>query len=80
MPGYMGAILKKLESVSDDNRAILKEYPEFLQSKDPKSELNIINQMTLLIKLDRFFCKPFATINTKEQILEFLELSTAKGW
>ncbi len=41
-------------------------------SKDLKSEHHITNLLLLLISLDRFYQVPFTSINTKEQILKFL--------
>jgi hypothetical protein len=48
-----------------------------MRSNDHGSENNIINSLTLLISFDKFLCKdgsdiPFTSINTKEQILKFL--------
>ena len=44
-----------------------------MQSKDLRSERHIINLLTLLISLDRFYAPlPFTSINSREQILKFL--------
>jgi hypothetical protein len=43
-----------------------------MRSKDLKSEHHIVNSLTLLISLDKFYDIPFTSINSKEQILEFL--------
>jgi len=43
MPVSLQTTLKKLDSMSDGNRVILKEYAEFLASKDHKSDRNITN-------------------------------------
>jgi integrase/recombinase XerD len=44
-----------------------------MQSKDHKSERHIINLLNLLISLDKFYGpEPFTSINSREQILKFL--------
>jgi len=59
--------------VSEANRVILKNSYEYMQSKDLRSERHIINLLTLLISLDRFYAPlPFTSINSREQILKFL--------
>ncbi|MGA9149795.1 MAG: hypothetical protein WBZ36_04380 [Candidatus Nitrosopolaris sp.] len=74
MPAHISTTLRKLDSVSEVNRLILKDYCEFLQSKASKSDRNIINQLTLLVSLDKFYQGlPFTSINSKEQILTFLK-------
>jgi site-specific recombinase XerD len=76
--------LKKLDLVSNVNRPLLQEFSEYMQSKDPKSDPNIISQLELLISLDRFVGPDsFTSINNKEQILSFLNHrwdDQAKGW
>ena len=61
-----------MELVSDANRVILKDFYEYMRSKDLKSEHHITNSLMLLISLDKFFAEPFTSINRKEQILAFL--------
>ena len=57
--------LQKLESVSEVNRILLKDFYEYMQSKDHKSEGHIISLLTLLISLDKFYSEiPFTSINT----------------
>ena len=73
---------------SEANRVILQNFSEYIHSKDLKSERHIVTMLTLLISLDRFLCKdgqdiPFTSINTKEQILTFLDHQYVKsigGW
>jgi hypothetical protein len=76
--------LKKLDLVSNANRPLLQEFSEYVQSKDRKSDRNIISQLELLIFLDRFVGPDsFTSINNKEQILSFLNHrwdGQAKGW
>ena len=73
MPAGISTTLKKLDSVSEANRVILRAFYEYMLSKDHKSEGNIINQLTLLISLDKFYDgMPFTSINSKEQVLTFL--------
>ncbi len=73
MPAKLSTTLQKLELVSATNRVLLKDFYEYIQSKDHKSERHIISLLTLLISLDKFYCGiPFTSINTKEQILKFL--------
>ncbi|MGA9154111.1 MAG: hypothetical protein WBZ36_26310 [Candidatus Nitrosopolaris sp.] len=74
MPTSLSTTLKKVDSMSYDNQLIVKEYTKHLQSKDHKSDRNIVNQLTLLISLDKFYQGiPFTSINSKEQILKFLK-------
>src|SRR5215472_1301783 len=74
MPASLSTTLKKVDSMSYDNQLIVKEYTKHLQSKDRKSDRNIVNQLTLLISLDKFYQGlPFTSINSKEQILKFLK-------
>lgn len=74
MPAGISTTLKKLDSVSEANRVILRTFYEYMLSKDHKSEGNIINQLTLLISLDKFYDgMPFTSINSKEQVLTFLK-------
>lgn len=70
----LSTTLQKLESVSAENRSTLKDFCEYMSSKDHKSERHIINLLTLLVSLDRFYGTkiPFTSINSKEQILTFL--------
>jgi integrase/recombinase XerD len=70
----LSTTLKKLESVSNANRVILRSFYEYMLSKDHKSEHHIISSLTLLISLDKFYGPdiPFTSINSKEQILTFL--------
>jgi hypothetical protein len=73
MPGKLLTTLKKLELVSEANRVILENFYEYLQSKDLKSEYHITNLLVLLISLDKFLGIPFISINSREQILSFLD-------
>ena len=74
MTAKLSTVLQKLESVrSATNRVILKDFHQYMLSKDLKSERHIINLLNLLISLDRFLDgEDFTSINTKEQILKFL--------
>jgi hypothetical protein len=73
VPASLLTTIQKLESVSKVNRILLKDFYEYMQSKDHKSERHIISLLTLLISLDKFYSGiPFTSINTKEQILKFL--------
>ncbi|MGB8935380.1 MAG: hypothetical protein WCC17_09780, partial [Candidatus Nitrosopolaris sp.] len=78
-PGKLSTTLKKLDLVSADNQVILKNYYEYIRSKDHKSECHITNLLSLLIFLDKFFCNPFTSINSKEQILTFLDHQQKDG-
>jgi len=69
MPTKLSTTLQKLESVRVTNQVILYQY---ILSKDPKSERHIISLLTLLISLDKFYGIPFTSINSREQILKFL--------
>lgn len=74
MPAGISTTLKKLDSVSEANRVVLRAFYEYMLSRDHKSEGNIINQLTLLISLDKFYDgMPFTSINSKEQVLTFLK-------
>jgi hypothetical protein len=74
MPASMSTTLKKTDSMSPVNRAFAEEYFEFLRAKDHKSDRNIVNQLTLLVSLDKFYeGLPFTSINSKEQVLKFLK-------
>lgn len=57
---------------SETNRFILKDFYEYMRSKDHKSDRNVINLLDLLISFDKFYGLPFTSINSKEQILTFL--------
>src|SRR5215469_10812027 len=88
IPISLPTTLKKLESVrSEANRVILQNFSEYMYSKNLKSERHIVTMLTLLISFDRFLCKdgqdiPFTSINTKEQVLTFLDHQYVKiiGW
>jgi integrase/recombinase XerD len=75
LPAKLSTILKKLESVSEANQIILKNFYDYMRSKNLKSDHHIINLLVLLISLDKFFGPdiPFTSINSREQILTFLE-------
>jgi site-specific recombinase XerD len=79
LPANLSRTLKKLESVSDVNRVILKEFYQYVPSKDLKSEHHITNLLILLISLDKFYSIPFTSINTREQILTFLDHQQKDG-
>ncbi|MGA9152012.1 MAG: hypothetical protein WBZ36_15650, partial [Candidatus Nitrosopolaris sp.] len=74
VPAKLSTTFQKLELVSETNRVLLKDFYEYQKSKDHKSERHIISLLTLLISLDKFYGPdiPFTSINTKEQILKFL--------
>jgi integrase/recombinase XerD len=74
LPASISTMLKKLESVSEANRDILKVFYQYMSSKDHKTERHIIDILSLLISLDKF-CAPlsFTSINNKEQLLTFLD-------
>jgi integrase/recombinase XerD len=75
MPAKLSTTLKKLESVSLENRALLQDFYEYQISKErrSKSERHVISVLTLLISLDKFYDGlPFTSIERKEQILTFL--------
>jgi integrase/recombinase XerD len=72
MPTSLSTTLKKLDFVSETNRVILRDFYGYMLSKDPKSERHIISLLSLLISLDKFHDIPFTSINSKEQILTFL--------
>src|SRR5215469_18763787 len=63
------------KTVSEANRIILKDFYQYMRSKDLKSEHHIVNLLLLLISLDKFYGPdiPFTSIKTKEQILKFLD-------
>jgi hypothetical protein len=74
LPAKLSTTLKKLDLVSADNQVILENFHEHMLSKDLRSEHHITNLLTLLISLDKFHDGlPFTSINTKEQILRFLD-------
>ncbi|MGA9152044.1 MAG: hypothetical protein WBZ36_15820 [Candidatus Nitrosopolaris sp.] len=74
MPDSISTTLKKIDSMSRINRVFAKEYLEHMRLKDHKSDRNIVNQLTLLVSLDKFYDGlPFTSINSKEQILKFLK-------
>ena len=75
LPTSLSTTLKKLDWVSEANRIILKDFYQYMRSKDLKSEHHIVNLLLLLISLDKFYGPdiPFTSINTKEQILKFLD-------
>ena len=80
MPTSLSTTLKKVDSMSYNNQLIVKEYTKHLQSKDHKSDRNIVNQLTLLISLDKFYQGlPFTSVNSKEQILKFLKNNFKDG-
>jgi integrase/recombinase XerD len=85
MPARLSTTLKKLESVSAANRVILQDFYEYMSSKGLRSEHHITNLLVLLISLDKFLCrndlKPedFTSINTREQILAFLDHQQKDG-
>ena len=57
---------------SEANRVILKDFYQYMRSKDLKSEHHITNLLLLLISLDKFYGIPFTSINNRAQILKFL--------
>jgi hypothetical protein len=76
LPTSLSTTLKKLDLVvrSEANRIILKDFYQYMRSKDLKSEHHITNLLLLLISLDKFYGPdiPFTFINNREQILKFL--------
>lgn len=80
MPAGITTTLKKVDSVSETNRGILKEFVEHMRSKDPKSYRNTVNLLELMISFDKFHDGlPFTSITTKEQILTFRNHRYADG-
>jgi hypothetical protein len=81
LPTSLSTTLKKLDWVSEDNRIILKDFYQYMRSKDLKSERHIVNLLLLLISFDKFYGPdiPFTSINTKEQILKFLNHRQVDG-
>jgi integrase/recombinase XerD len=79
MPATLLTTLKKLGFVSEVNRVILKDFYEYIRSKDLKSEHYTISLLALLISLDKFYDIPFTSINSKEQILTFLNHQYVNG-
>jgi hypothetical protein len=74
MPAKLSTTLNKLDSVSECNRALLREFYENWQSKGVRSKRHINNLLTLAISFDKFFGgKPFTEINAKQQITSFLD-------
>jgi integrase/recombinase XerD len=83
LPTNLSKTLHKLEFVNEANRIILKDLYQYYLSKDLKSKHHIISLLTLLISLDKFYGPlPFTAINSKEQILTFLDHQyvDGKGW
>jgi hypothetical protein len=73
MPAGIITTLKKLDSVSETNRGLMKEFVEHMRSKDHKSDRNLVNLLDLMISFDKFYDGlPFTSINSKEQIIAFL--------
>jgi hypothetical protein len=84
MPISLSTALKKLESVSPENRVILQSFCDYMRLKDLKSEHHIANLLLLLISFDKFLCKDglnqdFTSINSREQILKFLNHRQVDG-
>ncbi len=80
MPTSLSATLKKLEFMrSPENRVILRVFYEYMLSKYPRSDRHTANMLSLFISLDKFHGLPFTSINTKEQILKFLDHQYVKG-
>ena len=69
MPAKLSTTLNKLDSVSECNRALLREFYENWQSKGVRSKRHINNLLTLAISFDKFFGgKPFTEINAKQHV------------
>jgi hypothetical protein len=79
LPTSLPKALKKLESVSTDNRVVLKDFYEYMLSKDHKSKHHISNLLLLLVSLEKFYNIPFTSINSKDQILKFLNHRQLEG-
>jgi integrase/recombinase XerD len=79
LPASLSATLKKFESVSEANRITLKDFYQYMLSKNLKSEHHINNSLILLISLDKFYAIPFTSINNREQILTFLDHQYVDG-
>jgi integrase/recombinase XerD len=82
VPAKLSTTLNKLESMrSEDNRVIVKNFYDYMRSKDPKSDHHINNLLVVLISLDKFYGSdiPFTSINTKDQILTFLDHQQKDG-
>ncbi len=71
--------LQQLESVSQANQDILRDFSQHYLSKDLRSEYHIVSLLKLLISLDRFYNLPFTSINKKDQILKFLSYRQVNG-
>jgi hypothetical protein len=84
MPACLSTTLRKLDSVSKTNRVLLKEFHDHMLSRDHKGERNITNLLDLLISFDKFHdgLLSFTSINSKEQILKFLNhrYVDGRGW
>jgi integrase/recombinase XerD len=79
LPAKLSTTLKKLEFVNAANRVMLENFYEYMRSKDLKSEHHITNLLVLLISLDKFYGIPFTSINSREQILTFLDHQYVDG-
>lgn len=80
MPTSLSATPEKLDFMkSPENRVILRDFYEYMLSKDPRSDRHTANMLALFISLDKFYGLPFTSINTKEQILKFLDHQYVKG-
>jgi integrase len=74
MPANMSTTLNKLESPNEHNRALLRDFYEYMRLKDAKSERHVNDILTLVISFDNFHGgKPFTEIDNKQQVLAFLD-------
>lgn len=65
--------LQRLETVSEANQETLRDFYQYMLSKDLRSEHHTASLLKLLISLDKFYDgMPFTSINSKDQILKFL--------
>jgi hypothetical protein len=55
------------------------DFYEYMKSKELKSDHHINSLLTILIFLDKFYHKPFTSINAKEEILTFLNHQQIDG-
>lgn len=55
LPANLSTTLKKLELVSETNQVLLRDFYDYMQSRDHKSERHIVSLLTLLISHDKFY-------------------------
>ncbi len=74
MPADIVTTLKKVDSMrGETNRVIIRDFFDYMGSKDPKSYCNTVNLLELMISFDKFHDGlPFTSTSSKGQILSFL--------